>query len=702
MRGVVSLHAPTGAHLNSEPRQSAARPIPKRSATCIPSRAPGCNRHRPWANLLSVVWLLFLLGQFELSAAESATAAPVIASFSPSSGPPGTLVILFGSNLLQVTSITFGGVLAPIYGGVDDGTAIQTEVPPNAVTGPIVVVTDHGSATSQSEFQVAAAPPVIERFSPTSGKAGTSVTIIGKNLVNVTGVDFNGMAAAYQNIAGLSALVPEGATTGPIRVTTRHGAFTTTSDFVVALAATPSITEFTPGSGPPGTQVTITGSNLVDVVSVTFNGAKAEFAPGFEPGQLFATVPSAATTGVIAIQTAAGSCASEGSFVVTAAGSPIITGFSTNRASPGTWILIRGGNLSRVQSVRFQGVEAAFSEISPDALSARVPYAPSGPVTVRTESGLATSPESFTVVGGAAPPEILSFAPQTGIDGTEVRIRVANLGAIRAVRFNGTETGFGGESGEIIATVPSFATTGPITIETDWGLATSREVFTTFNSGELGVLNIAEPAVVLGSRVAFHVTLTNLSSRPIENIRVLHTLASGDPGGEPLVVWQEKGPVFNMLPPGNVSILGSVTSQGEITVTNGMVVCQVPTLEAKGSVAIRLEVEPRGLETMHLLASATAGPVGAGAIYASAVRSVIVTGAVAMAVELAGQNQVEISWPIHDPQLTLQGADYPLQEAAWTEVAEPVVMVGVRNVVRLPVSRSHQFFRLVLPGGGSL
>src|SRR5690349_21337109 len=60
---------------------------------------PRCSR------FLLVLYLLALIGRFSLCASAAETSAlPAISGFSPVSGSPGTLVILSGSNLLQVTS----------------------------------------------------------------------------------------------------------------------------------------------------------------------------------------------------------------------------------------------------------------------------------------------------------------------------------------------------------------------------------------------------------------------------------------------------------------------------------------------------------------------------------------------------------------------------------------------------------------------
>jgi hypothetical protein len=65
----------------------------------------------------------------------------------------------------------------------------------------------------------------------------------------------------------------------------------------------PTITGFTPTSGPIGTVVTITGSNYSTAVvsnTVTFNGTEAHISSA-AANEIVATVPDGATTGNITI-----------------------------------------------------------------------------------------------------------------------------------------------------------------------------------------------------------------------------------------------------------------------------------------------------------------------------------------------------------------------------------------------------------------
>lgn len=78
---------------------------------------------------------------------------PTVTSFTPTSGPYGTSVVITGTNFTGVTAVTFGGVAATAY-TVDSPTQITATVPKGAVTGPIAVTNAAGTGTSASNFTV--------------------------------------------------------------------------------------------------------------------------------------------------------------------------------------------------------------------------------------------------------------------------------------------------------------------------------------------------------------------------------------------------------------------------------------------------------------------------------------------------------------------------------------------------------------------
>lgn len=160
---------------------------------------------------------------------------PSISGFSPASGPEGTSVSIAGASFDGATTVAFGGVSASFT--LASSTQLTASVPAGAVTGPIRVTTPLGTATSASTFTVTPStpPPSISSFSPTSGPAGTSVTITGSSFGGTTAVTFGGVAASFTltSASQIAATAPAGAVTGPIGVTTPYGTTASATSFVV-------------------------------------------------------------------------------------------------------------------------------------------------------------------------------------------------------------------------------------------------------------------------------------------------------------------------------------------------------------------------------------------------------------------------------------------------------------------------------------
>ena len=84
----------------------------------------------------------------------------------------------------------------------------------------------------------------------------------------------------------------------------------------VGSASGPTITSFTPTSGPVGTGVTIKGTNLSGATKVTFNGTVATITKDTAT-KIKVKVPSGATTGKITVTTTGGTVTSTSKFKVT-------------------------------------------------------------------------------------------------------------------------------------------------------------------------------------------------------------------------------------------------------------------------------------------------------------------------------------------------------------------------------------------------
>lgn len=383
--------------------------------------------------------------------------APTISSFSPTVGPEGALITINGTNLASVTNVTFDDIGAgPVT--VVSAAAIRVMVPTGATAGRLGVVNPFGPAASAVDFRVA---PRIVSVTPSQAIPGATVTIAGTTFAGATAVKFGAVIQPTFTVLDsrtITTMVPMTAVTGKIAVTTPAATTASPADFIVIRP--PAVSSFAPMTGPIGAAVTIAGTNLATVTSVSFNGVAASSVTPLSATSLRALVPAGATTGTITVVDPAGSVSSTGTFTVT----PSIDGLQPARGTPGTSVLITGTAFTGATAVRFGSAAASvFSVDGPTRITATVPMnAVTGQVSVTTTpGGTGMSTPFFTVVRA---PTITSMSPPRGPVGTTVTLTGANLGTVTAVDFN--NVGVSGitvlSASSIRVLVPSGATTGRI------------------------------------------------------------------------------------------------------------------------------------------------------------------------------------------------------------------------------------------------
>jgi len=240
----------------------------------------------------------------------------------------------------------------------------------------------------------------------------------------------------------------------------------------------PTVSAFQPSSGPVGTAVVVTGTNLTGASALSFNGMTATFAVN-SASQITATVPSGATTGKVSVTTAGGIASSTTDFTVTAAASsPTITSFTPASGLVGTTVTITGTNLTNATSVKLNGTTAVVSTNSATQITTKVPSgATTGTFSVTTAGGTGTAATNFTVTIPA--PTITGFNPTSGPVGTSIIVAGTNLTGATAFTLNGSAAPItGNTSTQIAVTVPAGATSGKLSVTTLGGTATSANNFT--------------------------------------------------------------------------------------------------------------------------------------------------------------------------------------------------------------------------------
>ncbi len=161
-----------------------------------------------------------------------------------------------------------------------------------------------------------------------------------------------------------------------------------------------TIDSFDPTQGIAGTTVTIRGVGFS--ADATKNVVKFGSSPGTvtsaSTSQLVVTVPAAAQTGKITVETEGRTATSATDFTFITG--PGIASFSPEQGEEGTEITIKGYNYTNSTTVKFNGVAAkTVTRISTSELRVIVPDgAITGKITLEDATGQSVSPKDFMVI----------------------------------------------------------------------------------------------------------------------------------------------------------------------------------------------------------------------------------------------------------------------------------------------------------------
>ncbi|MCL5037082.1 MAG: IPT/TIG domain-containing protein [Chloroflexi bacterium] len=357
------------------------------------------NGFEPWVGYYIYSWIPGLTINFD---------QPIVDAVTPAFGPEGTTVTVTGNNFgaAQGTGkIEFNSVNATtITSWVN--TQIICNIPAGASTGPIVVTAAGGQSNADVIFGVA---PKIDTLNPTTGFAGSAVTVLGANFGSSRGtsvVKFNGVdAASYTSWSDtrIVCTVPQ-SSTGAVTVTTQYGTSNTDKIFTVL----PSISTISPTSGPIGTNVTISGWNfgaLRGTSKVEFNGTEASAYVSWMNTRIICTVDTGTTTGAVAVTTGDGTSNIDKIFTI--ADPPVlppsVDAVSPNAGNIGLLVTITGLNFGSPQGtgiVTFNGTNAGAANSWTDTqIKIQVPAgASTGPVVVNARGLNSNNDVNFTVV----------------------------------------------------------------------------------------------------------------------------------------------------------------------------------------------------------------------------------------------------------------------------------------------------------------
>lgn len=417
---------------------------------------------------MKIVWSAWLL----LFASWVAQAGynPVINGISPTSGGPGTVVTINGSDFLPLVAVYFGtdqtSSAQILTYSANQITAI---VPAAAVTSRVTVLS-YRAAVSPQTFYV---PPTVDSFDPPSGLVGTTVVISGHGFADpnfLTSVYFNGVKATSGQVVSdtqITVRVPLGASSGYITMTNSIGSAVSASYFYL----NPIVTGFT-NRAFTGQTINLSGVSFLGVTSVSLSGVPVTFSvPNGTNIQL--TVPQNASDGPFLVTSPGGSYLTTSNLLIL----PNITSFYPPGGPAGTVVTILGTGLSATSRVLFGSLASqAITNVNSTTVTAVVPSGvPTAPVTLITANGTNISSIPFY-----AAPALDSFSPSSGIVGTLITLQGRNFTGASLVTLGGVSLpGFQVlSSSQIQVAAPSTPGSGTFQVVTPGGVATSTAQFT--------------------------------------------------------------------------------------------------------------------------------------------------------------------------------------------------------------------------------
>jgi RHS repeat-associated protein len=401
-----------------------------------------------------------------------------------------------GTGVLQIGNYgTFNGGVYSFEGIIDE---VRTS---NKVRSGDWIATEYNNQNSPAAFYGVGASttaPHLTNLSPSSGSAGTLVTITGTNFGSTQGsstVAFNGVTTTpigWSNTQ-IVAPVPAGTLTGNVVVNVSN----LNSNGLGFTDNSAGISSISPVLGIVGTSVTIVGTGFGPTQgssTVTFNGTLAS-PISWSNTQIAVPVPNGASSGYVVV-TASGATSDGDYFTVVL---PTISALSPSSGPTGTSVTIRGSYFGATQgsgTVTFNGTAATPTSWSSTSIVAPVPAAANTGNVVVTAGVVSGNGVGFSVV-----PNIASLSPASGLAGTPITIIGTGFGPTQGtstVTFNGTQaTPISWSNTSILVPVPSDATNGNLVVTVS-GFSSAGAYFPILPSGwvdlDVGSVGIAGSA----------------------------------------------------------------------------------------------------------------------------------------------------------------------------------------------------------------
>lgn len=399
---------------------------------------------------------------------EEADTSVALYSFGPMPIARGAELKFIGKNLDKVTAVVLPDNITISTFTTKTSTLLTLTVPQEAAPGLVVLKTLEGDITTKTEIGFSE-PITIASFTPATIKPGEELTISGDYLNLVGEVIFTDrISVAKTSFTGqkrteIKLLVPASAQTGKIAVSDAKEnpvIVYSTTNLTVKL---PVFTTIVPNPVKAGAQLTITGTDLDLVKTITLGGNKTITTYVNQSAtQIVLTVPADTKDGKVTMIPASGvkviSAADLVMVVLTVSVTPTTLKNGADITVTGTDLdlvdkVVFGGN--KQGTIKAGGTETLIVVTTPnDAIS--------GVVTFVTKATKEISGPALTMID----PVVTSFTPTSAKPNVDITITGTDLDLVVDVVFEGNIKGTIGTRSEtsMIVKIPVGAKTGKITL----------------------------------------------------------------------------------------------------------------------------------------------------------------------------------------------------------------------------------------------
>jgi len=450
---------------------------------------------------------------------DEGTGSVMLEAFGPCPILRGTELTLIGTNLDKVESVVIPSGITITDINVISPDKISVMIPQNAEVGTIVINYPDGSITSKSLLSYSE-PYSITSIAPlTAIKAGDVVTINGDYLNNIVSVVFNSGAEVVKedfisrSRTKIEVNVPLAAKSGKIIIKDINGnELYSDQQLTISQHAIASVSPITPVKA--GQTLTITGTNLGVVKSVTFSGGakleKTEFKSQAST-KIEVVIPANAKDGPVTLTSLSGLDVVSTQSVTLVV--PSSLGFAAGTVfKAGSNITITGADLDLVTSLSFPtAVDATFTKTTTTLTTTIPSTAVDGVITLTTAAGKSVVTPSVTLVM----PQIASITPLSIIAGEQITIAGTNLDLVDGVKINGTVCGIVSQNlTAIVISVPLTATSGDLVISLPNGTSVT-------SASQVTVTPATKPTVLTmpaKARPGEEITLTGMNLNNVESV----------------------------------------------------------------------------------------------------------------------------------------------------------------------------------------